>query len=304
MIITTDGISLTSEQQEDIEAGCLAMGNPEGEILVTTGFESSVRSLTGLKQFSADRGSGTVAAKTIGTQVIINASVLHEPAHGGLKRLTAHEAGHVLMNARGEDGKNHHSLATTQWQWNVISLAVKGMEECRIERRLAELGFSPASPVALDYWDVVLFETNADLVESVLAQQSVDSLVAQVIKAADLLITTMAYTVGSLANPAATFAVDALPPHARRNWDDFVASTWDRRVALYEALPTCSEAISASDWESKIKDAWSLERALFKSFGWELSGNGQELPEAFRRTGSDDLFRQRIARFQLESQSI
>ncbi|WP_264795295.1 hypothetical protein, partial [Arthrobacter mangrovi] len=62
--------------------------------------------------------------------------------------------------------------------------------------------------------------------------------------------------------------------------------------------------LHASDWEAKIKDAWALERQLFKGFGWELRGNGQDEPEGFWRTGSEDLFRQRIARFQLENEAI
>lgn len=301
MIIKTDGITLTGEQREDIELGLLAMGNPEGTLLVTADFESTIRSLTGLKHYSADRGSGGVAAKTIEDQVVINASVLNEPAHGGLKRLAAHEAGHVLLGFRGESSRNYHRLASTQWQWNVISLAVKGMEEYRIERTLAENGFDPAGPADLSYWDIVLFDTNVALVESVLTEQTIDSLVAQVMGAADLLVTTMAYTIGSLTNPAATFGVKALPPYARQHWDDFVASTWDRRVEFYEGLPACSEPISSSDWETKIMEAWSLEGELLKGFGWEFSGKGQDQPEAFRRTGSDDLFHQRILRFQSES---
>jgi hypothetical protein len=304
MIIKTEGITLTSEQREDIEAGLLAMDNPEGTILVTTDFEQSVRTLTGLQHYSADRGSGGVAAKTISNNVVINASVLNEPAHGGLRRLVAHEAGHVLMGLREEDSGNYHELASTQWQWNVISLAVKGMEEYRIERRLAELGFNPASPTAINHWDVVLFDTNATLVESVLTEQSVDSLVRQVIGAADVLVTTMAYSIGSLTNGSSSFALEALPEYARQNWNDFVAPTWEQRVEFYEGLPNCSEPISASAWEAKINGAWSLERELFKSLGWELKSNGQDEPEGFWRTGSDDLFRQRIARFQLENEAI
>ncbi|WP_264797605.1 hypothetical protein, partial [Arthrobacter mangrovi] len=246
MIIKTEGITLTSEQREDIESGLLAMDNPEGTILVTSEFEQSIRKLTGFEHYSADRGSGGVAAKTIEDHVLINASVLNEPAHGGLKRLVAHEAGHVLMELREEDGRKYHRLATTQWQWNVISLAVKGMEEYRIERRLADLGFDPASPTALGYWDIVLFDTNVALVESVLTEQSVDSLFAQVNGAADILVTTLAYTIGSLNSPASRFAVEALPLYARQNWDDFVSATWDQRVEFYEGLPACSEPISAS----------------------------------------------------------
>ncbi|MCU1634683.1 MAG: hypothetical protein JWM61_3335 [Micrococcaceae bacterium] len=299
MIINTDGITLTSNQRNDVETGLLAMGDPEGTVLVTTDFEQSVRTLSGLKDYSAARGSGQVAAKTVEDQVIINASVLDELADGGLKRLAAHEAGHVLMNLREEDGRNYHSLATTQWQWNIIGLAVKGMEEYRIERRLAQLGFDPAPPTALDYWDIILFEINATLAESV-----VKNLLAEITGAADILVTTLAYTIGSSTNPKSTFAVEALPPYARQNWDDFVAPTWERRVQLYQDLPTCSEPISSSDWEVKIKEARSLENELFRSFGWELSGNGQDEPEAFRRTGDDDLFHRRIARFRVENDLI
>ncbi|MBP3042895.1 DUF4157 domain-containing protein [Arthrobacter jiangjiafuii] len=304
MIIQADGLTLTPQQRKDIEAGLIAMGDPEGTIVATTDFDQAVRTRTGLKKYSSDRGSGAVAAKTVGDHVIINASVLDAQGHGGLERLVAHESGHVVMNSREENGRNYHYLASTQWQWEVIGLAVKGMEEYRIERKLTELGFAPASAAGLDYWDDVLYDTNATLAESVLKDQSVDALTAQIIGGADLLVTTLAYSIGALRNSPNPFNAEELPKYGRQNWDDFVAPTWAQRIKLYESLPVCTEPVAPSAWETKIKEAWSLEQALLESFGWTLSGNGQDQPESFMRTGSDDLFRHRIARLQLQDAEV
>lgn len=299
MIIKADGFTLTTQQHQDIEAGVLAMGDPEVTIFMTTNFDQAVRTHTGLKNYSSDRGSGAVAAKAVGDLVIINASVLDAPGHGGLERLAAHESGHVVMNRREEGSRNYHYLARTAWQWEVIGLAVKGIEEYRIERKLAELGFEPASPTARDHWDDVLYETNATLAESVLKEQSVDALTAQVIGGADRLVTTSAYTIGALQNKANTFTASELPKYGRQNWEDFVAPTWAQRTELYESIPACTDPITPSAWEAKIRAAWSLEQSLLVSFGWTLSGgDGEDEPESFRRTGSDALFTQRIARLQ------
>lgn len=273
------------------------MGDPAGTIVVTTNFDQVVRTLSGMQGYSSNRGSGTVAAKTIEDHVIINASVLNEPGHGGLERLTAHESGHVVMNLRDEHGRHYHHLARTQWQWEVTSLGIKGIEEYRIERKLTELGYSPASAVSTDHWDEVLYQMNATLVESVLVQQSVSDMATQVIGGADTLVAAMAYSIGALQNETAPFKGEkGLPPYGLQNWEDLVAPTWAQRIRLYESCPVCTEPIVPSDWETKIKEAQMLEHELLRSFGFALSGEGED--ESFTRTGSDELFQTRLIRLQ------
>jgi hypothetical protein len=77
-------------------------------------FNEAVREYTGSATYTSDRGLATVGAKTVGTAprpgIVVNSLAAEPLRHTLLKRLLAHETGHVLMNAWGESVQGHRGL--------------------------------------------------------------------------------------------------------------------------------------------------------------------------------------------------
>jgi len=137
----------------------------DARIVVTNKFTETIAGMTGNPSYSADRGGGAVAARTVtgpgGPVVYLNHDETASFGPAEIERLVAHEAGHVLIDGRGtEETSGHRDSAETDWQWWLKCLGALAITEFRIERSLAELGYPTAEWATAPAVDQSLLVTN------------------------------------------------------------------------------------------------------------------------------------------------
>lgn len=261
------------EQLEALRRGLASMG-VDAELVVTWDFVNEVRERTGLQRYSADRGAGTVAAKTLGETVLVNAqAVLHRATLEELTRLAAHEAGHVLINRRGESFLIGEELVNSPWEWNVMATAGMCLEEARIERDLARAGYPLAESVTYEHLGDHLFELNAAALETVVALGGeVQRMIENAMTASTRLSTMLAYLSASVIEGQFEFGAESLSTYAFENWMEYVHPTWSRRLAFYQSLPTCREPMSLDGLREVLREGAELEHDSLRSMGFEFRG--------------------------------
>lgn len=247
----------------------------QAEVLLTAAFEDEVRVATGAQNYSADRGEGLVAAKTIGRTIFVNQTGIGELGLDELRRLGAHEAGHVLLNDREGDLGQRQDLATDEGHWNLLWVGSLALEEARIERQLARLGFPPADAVDYEHLGYRLFGLCEKAFLSVaVREKSVVEMLSDGMTALDRITKTLAYIAAAQVEGTFEFDRRHLSKHAAANWDEFVAPTWERRLSLYATVPTCADNLTGGSWDQAALEAASLERDMLRSIGFEFRGDG------------------------------
>lgn len=159
--------------------GLASMRADNARIVVTVNFVDTVAELTGNPSYTAERGGGAVAARTVtgpgGSVVVVNHNELSSRPLADIQRLLAHEAGHILIDARGsEETSGHRDSNESDWQWWLKCLGAQAIVEFRIERSLADLGYPPGESAAATAVDHSLLITNAEVVNAVLDPASAD----------------------------------------------------------------------------------------------------------------------------------
>lgn len=263
-----------AEQLAALHEGIELMGT-QAEVLLTAAFEDEVRVATGAYNYSVDRGEGVVAAKTVGRSIFVNQTGIGELGLQELRRLGAHEAGHVLLNDREEDLGQRQDLAMDEGHWNLLWVGGLALEEARIERQVARLGFPPADAVDYEHLGYRLYGLCEKAFLSVAVRgKSVAEMLSDTMTALDRITKTLAYIAAAQVEGSFEFDLRRLSRHAATNWEEFVAPTWERRLRLYARVPTCADILAGGAWDHAALEAASLERDTLRSIGFEFRGDG------------------------------
>ncbi len=265
-----------------MQRGVASMRSSSAQIVFAGDFDAAVRSYTGSSTYTADRGTGTVAAKTLktphGSVIVVNAVAIEAAEEIAIERLLAHEAGHVLMLKRGETLEGHRHLASAEWEWHLLCLAGFALDEARVELAVGAAGYPGTDGASAEHLVEVLHATTVDLL--VLLQDPASSdvrhLMERVIGLLDRLTKVLAYA-------AAHAIVTGQPPDvsgqgslALAAWDDYAAPTWARRLTFYSDLPPATVPMSAAAQEAALTAGLVLEQDLLRDIGFafEDAANG------------------------------
>jgi len=296
------GAGFREDQLNAIEAGLTAMSEPDARVAIVDDFVDTVQRLTRNPAYSAGRGAGIVAAKTIhhtptgGDVIVFNAPELRNRDNLLLERLAAHEAGHVKLGKRGEGVTGRRHLVDSEWRWLLMCLGALAIDELRIERGLADLGYPVAVTGDVDYIDDAMFWLNCELMNALVdpASSDVEKFHDAVMSTQDWLTKHLAYVAAYNSSP--TPDLSALSSHSRQNWDDYIAAHWGKRVAFYESIPDARTSLDASELDSILLNAIDIEADLLSSLGFRLSDGGYGHRFAFRRIASDAQCDRRLQR--------
>ncbi|RJK92506.1 hypothetical protein D5H78_18690 [Vallicoccus soli] len=258
-------------------------------------FDGAVRELTGSTTYSADRGTGTVGAKTLvtadGPVIVVNTKVLTDADLTLVERALAHETGHALINGRGEVVEGRRALASSDWAWHLLCIAGSAMQEVRCERAVGELGYSATDSATAEHIVEVLHATTVELLQAIQDPASQDPWVFMqaVMQLLDRLTKVLAYAAAEslrIGEPPAIAAEGALALDA---WQEYVAPTWERRLALYEGLPPATAAMSEANWHQSLVEGALLEHDLLRCLGFEFEDSVGGGYGFYRRIDDDRL---------------
>jgi hypothetical protein len=272
-------------------------------VVTTVNFERTVAQLTGNTAYTTARGGGVVAAKTVtgpdGSTVVLNYNELSSRTHADIRRLAAHEAGHVLIDARGtEETSGNRDPGESDWQWLLKALGAQAIVEFRIERSLAELGYlaaQVAAPVAVNHSLIVI---NVEVVSAVIdPRSSADPghLQDAVVTTLNHVTKLLAYVAAPLVVGTGDFSPTGLPAEGLVNWRDYIAPTWLERLSLWSSIPSAMEPIHIEAWRTTLRESLILEQKFLLDFGFafEDAPGGQH---AFYRRGGNSMFTERLQR--------
>lgn len=302
MELIEDNCSVPADQAGAMAQGLASLNVSNVRVVATGNFVEAVAEATEDPSYTADRGGGVAAARTVtgpgGSVVIVNYDEVSSRSLAGIQRLLAHEAGHVRIDARGtEETSGNRDSDEADWQSWLKGLGAQAIVEFRIERRLAELGYPAAESTAAHHVDHSLQITNVEVVSAVIDPASADPAHLQ-----DALLRTMNHATKLLAYIAAPLACgqpgltpSQLSAWGQEHWADYIAPTWQRRFDLYASIPSAVEPVAVEEWQVILRKASVLEQRLLRDFGFAFA----TLPggrHGFFRKASDDTFTERLQR--------
>ncbi|MET8218057.1 hypothetical protein [Streptomyces hirsutus] len=293
------GQGLTNDQVDAMQAGLSRMGKPDAAVVVTDDFVGTVRNLTSQERYSTDRGASIVAARTLSLEdrsvIVVNRpEVSHLPPRE-FERLLAHEAGHIQLNERAEGLAGRRNLVEADWEWWLLRLGGLALDELRIERHLADLGYEVSGVGTVDHLTDSLYQLNAEIVLALTdpASSDVETLANSVMKSHDWFSKHLSYFAAFHSDLAGS-ELAGLPNHAKKNWNDYVGPTWKGRVDLYQQAPTSAEPIGGSDLNELLREAGRQEKALLSKIGFLYASERDGF--SFRRVVNDDVCSARVQR--------
>jgi hypothetical protein len=288
-----DGRSPSAPWRAAVERGVRALGSPALEVVAAEDFDGAVRELTGSTTYSADRGTGTVGAKTLATAagpvIVINTKVLTDTDPALVERTLAHETGHALIDGRDEVVEGRRGLARSDWAWHLLCIAGFAMQEVRCERAVGGLGYSHTDSATAEHIVEVLHATTLELLQAMQDPACEDPWVFMqaVMQLLDRLTKVLAYAAAESLRTGEAPAIAAQGVLALDAWQEYVAPTWERRLALYQSLPPATAAMPEADWNQFLVEGALLEHDLLRCLGFEFEdavGGGY----GFYRRGGDD----------------
>ncbi len=272
-----------------------ALGGPALEVVAAEDFDGAVRELTGSTTYSADRGTGTVGAKTLDTAagpvIVVNTKVLTDTDLALVERTLAHETGHALIDGRGEVLEGRRDLAGSDWAWHLLCIAGIAMHEARCERAVGGLGYPAPYSSTAEHLVAVLHETTLELLQAIPEPTCEDQWVVMqaVIPLLDRLTKVLAYAAAEALRAGEAPAIATQGVLAVDAWQEYVAPTWERRLALYRNLPPATVAMPEADWHQSLVQGALLEHDLLRCLGFEFEdslGGGYGF---YRRVDDDRL---------------
>lgn len=282
-----DDADLGAEYTVPMQRGLAAMEcPPDTEVLVTDNFVEDVRRITGNAAYGVDRGTSTVAAKTIplpdrSSLIVINGRTAAEamPAED-FERLLAHEAGHALLYKRGELFVDERS--TDDGERYLKILAAGALEEYRIELSLYEKGYGLGAGVSLPDVERLAVELNFSVCEAIgeyLAGDPASDPVALGLATARVLdwsTKKLAYFAAAVNAGALTIDAAALAEDPRADWEGYVEPNWSHRLAGLAKVPGVLEPVDAAQLSKAVDRLAVVERHYMKSMGLSFKKIGAE----------------------------
>jgi hypothetical protein len=300
--LVENGCSVPPSWPEAIRRGFETMGVEDVTVVVTTDFARTVAQFSGASTYNADRGGGVVGARTMygpdGPTTVLNSPELASRPAADVERLLAHEAGHVIVAARrNEEMSGYREDSETDWEWTLKCVGGLAMIEYRIEKALVQRGYPPAESTPTSDADQHLYAVNAQVVEAVLDPANADPsrLHDRVVAVLDHATKLLAYIAASVTSERKNFDPAELSADGKANWSDYVASTWERRLGLYNSLPPVTQPITPEQWRAELHEASRLEMDVLRDFGFAFAnvpGDGY----SFNRVATDVVFTRRLER--------
>lgn len=300
-----EGVKRSDKREQSLLAGLMAMGTQDAKVVVTADFDRTIDLLTGGEGFSSERGSGSVAAKTIpdiangDAAIIVNHNAIAHLEGKELERLAAHEAGHVLIARRGESVTGRHYLAGSQTDYTFAALSGLALEEFRIERHLLELGYSAPSWVQPADMHGALLSVNVDTCMAVTDPENhtdIPRFAQCIFDVVDRLSKILAYVTAAAVVDQMKWPIPELDAHTIANWSDYVLPTWDARVDFYESVPSVGTALDSDYLDRQFLAGAVLETKMLESFGFSYTDLGDGELRFWRLEGTDEMFDDRFAR--------
>jgi hypothetical protein len=258
--------------------------------------------------YDAERGSGVVAAKTVtsdsGASIVVNGPVALEREPPLIERLLAHEGGHVALHLHGEDIPLAPLYAAhSEGRAALYGMAAVALEEFRIERRLAELGYPIAERAAPGDLDDQLFAFCCEIFEAVLDPASEDPrrYATSILGAMHRLSVTLGYLAAPIVAGRSQLEFDQMSEFVRQHWREVLGRSWHARLQLYQDVPPVGTPYGSGSLSAHLNEAAQVEEMLLNDLGFAIEGGvAPNDVWSFWRTGSDDLFNARLARLQEE----
>lgn len=297
---------LTADRLSAIYAGLQSMDCPPVPLHFTSDFASTVNDLLGSNGYSTTRGGGVVAGKTVltsdGPEIVFNTETLRDAEVEVVERLGAHEAGHVHLHVNGNAFVGKQYLASTEWEWRLLCIGGTAIEEYRIERELANLGYPAAGAGTAEYVSDALTNLNFEITEALFDPESAEArhLSEQVLRTHDWTSKMFSYA-AAYSDPEFAAEVKSFSAHSRRHWDDYIGRNWDDRVRLYSRVAGARESLPIGNLDKLLLDAIPIEAGFLERLGFRYSGESTSY--RFDRIVSDDDCTSRldVARFEFAS---
>lgn len=309
MDLTKDDCTVPASFVGAMTRGFRSMGVENPRVIISRNFITRVAELTGKNSYTSTRGSGAVAAKTVptsaGSVVLVNYNEVESLKFSNVKRLAAHEAGHILINDRGnEEMTGNRDANDSDSRWILKCIAGQSIVEFRIELRLAELGYPTAEWGTSESIDEELLVFNYEIANAVLDPASSDprNLLNGVLGALNHATKALGYLAAAMIAGNADFSPSTLSTAGQKNWADYVAPTWDERLDLLSSIPSVTESISTRSWRAILRKNAVLEQQFMLDAGFAFqdeAGGGY----GFYRRGSESLFTTRIRRAQQQTRN-
>jgi hypothetical protein len=311
MDLTKDGCKVPARWIAAMEKGFRSMGIENAQVIVSANFATKVAEVTGEDTYTTDRGSGQVGARTVpganGSLVIFNYNELKSRTPSAIQRLAAHEAGHIVINDRKtEEMSGNHDATENIWQWTLKCLGGLAIVEFRIERRLAELGYPVAEwGATAASVDDGLLALNGEVISAAAdpaSSNDVEHFYTAVLTALSHSTKLLAYVAAPLVEGKSGFSPSQLSPLGQENWDDYIRPSWQRRLDMWQVVPSVNEAISVRTWRSILRKSLLLEKQFLLDVGFAFrDASGGSF--GFYREASDSLFETRFLRLQSQVES-
>lgn len=306
MPIETRDCTLSKAQTDAIERGLTRIGAEESLVIVTTDLQASVREHFShddrYASYSTVRGGGQVAAKTVthssGPAIFVDHDLFNSATLEDNERLLAHEGGHVVAERRQEEFVSRHHMAGTQEEYDMLAAIGIAIEEFRIERELAGMGYAEGPMGHLDSMGWMLHTMSIDLLAALLdpeagasptvLREKVTSVLADFSK-------VLGYAAGPVvAKHGGVFPLNRLDDHGVANWDDYVGDHWVTLVNVLSDIPGIGTPMTADEIESALATALDWYRQWMEHVGFTLT----VVPDgvSFVRTSPDELWTTRLQR--------
>ena len=299
MKLITHQCQVSDEMAAAMRRGLLKIGEPEVEVLVSGEFVEAVEELEpDSGPYDTDRGLGTVAGKTIHsggkTTILVNHSVMSNASLVDVEHLLAHEGGHAILHAHSEAMSPLRNDRSTTGLAMLRGLASTAIEEFRVERKVAELGYSAAGLATPDSLNDRLFDFCYTIIEALHDPTSDDVVMFanRVLIAQHRLTFSLSYLAGAVVGGQTAFSADQLSDFARQYWNETIDRSWQARLQLYRRIPAAGTPWGGSLAATHLQQAVDVERKLLRDVGFTINGNDLTpgAPWAFRRTGTDAMF--------------
>lgn len=318
MPIETINCELTAGQIEAVQKGLDRIGAAFATVIFTPDLQASVRehfsgyvdygnySMEDYANYSTERGGGRVAAKVISRgsdhRIFVDHRVFSQASVEENERLLAHEGGHVVAAVRGEEFTALQHLASTQKEYDLLASVAISIEEYRIEREVAEIGYADAPQGPIESMGWMLYTMSYDLLRALLdpgaspeiLRRAVSSTLADFVK-------ILGYAAGPvIVKHNGKFPVDTMTDLEVANWHDYVGDSWDQLMEVYFQIPGIGTPMSAPDMEARLSAAFSWYRDWMGRVGFEQTAD----PRGgvwFVRTSSDELWTSRLERVTAEA---
>lgn len=293
MKLEISGLGLSPDHLEAVDSGLTLVGASDLTVAVVDDFESYVRQVTAYEGYSTARGAGVVAGKTISKDgshlIVLNAPELRARDSELVERLAAHEAGHVLLNRRHETLGDVQDLVLSEADSILLSLGSLAIDEYRIEKALANIGYPASVTGTPAYADEAMVSLNAEIMTALTDPQSADPVFLRksVTRTHDWLTKLLSY-IAPFCGTSEVPDVSVFSPSSLANWNDYIADHWPVRMAFYSETPDATVPMTQKERKNLLLDSIPIEADLLRCLGfqYETKSHGET---HFIRVASDRL---------------